>query len=176
MGRPLTKRPAEKVPDADAPSESPERPRGHGPRPQQLPMREVDWTLPEAERRCATCQGELTEIRGQHEESEEITVVQRQFVLLTHRRQKYRCRCEATVVTAPGPPKLIPGGRYSVDFAVEVAASKYLDHRVPRMRTKMPQGGKGSNAAEEMRGGPSESGCRTRLHTTSRCAGQEPAW
>jgi transposase len=123
------KRPAERAPEADAPRESPERPRGHGPRPQQLPMREVDWTLPEAERRCATCQGELTEIRGQHEEAEEITVVQRQFVLLTHRRQKYRCRCEATVVTAPGPPKLIPGGRYSVDFAVEVAASKYLEHQ-----------------------------------------------
>jgi transposase len=31
-------------------------------------------------------------------------------------------------MTAPGPPKLIPGGRYSVDFAVEVAASKYLEH------------------------------------------------
>ncbi|MCP3170261.1 IS66 family transposase, partial [Myxococcus qinghaiensis] len=28
----------------------------------------------------------------------------------------------------PGPLKLQPGGRYSLDFAVEVAASKYLDH------------------------------------------------
>jgi transposase len=31
-------------------------------------------------------------------------------------------------VTAPGPAKLIPGGRYSVDFAVAVAVAKYLDH------------------------------------------------
>ncbi|MFL5358823.1 transposase [Archangium sp.] len=30
--------------------------------------------------------------------------------------------------TALGPPKLQPGGRYSVDFAVEVAVAKYLDH------------------------------------------------
>ena len=35
---------------------------------------------------------------------------------------------------------------------------------------------KGGNAAEEMRAGPSESGCRTRLQTPSRCVGQEPAW
>lgn len=120
------KRPA--APAADAPSERPAPARGHGPRPQQLPFRQVDWKLPEAERRCPSCAGELTEMGDQHEASEEITVVQRRFELVTHRRQKYRCRCEATVVTAPGPPKLIPGGRYSVDFAVEVAASKYLEH------------------------------------------------
>lgn len=120
------KRPA--APAADAPGERPAPARGHGPRPQQLPLRQVDWKLPEAGRRCPSCEGELTEMRDQHEESEEITVVQRRFEIVTHRRQKYRCRCEATVVTAPGPPKLIPGGRYSVDFAVEVAASKYLEH------------------------------------------------
>jgi transposase len=121
---------SEKRPAAAAATPGEDRPpgRGHGPRPQPLPLRQVDWKLPEAERRCPTCAGELTEMRDQHEESEEITVVQRRFELVTHRRQKYRCRCEVTVVTAPGPPKLIPGGRYSVDFAVEVAASKYLEH------------------------------------------------
>jgi transposase len=65
---------------------------------------------------------------GQYEDSEEVTVVERRFVLVTHRRAKYRCRCNGAVVTAPGPDKLIPGGRYSVEFAVEVAAGKYLDH------------------------------------------------
>ncbi len=115
------KRPA--APAADPPGERDAPARGHGPRPQPLPLRQVDWKLPEDARRCPTCEGELTEMRDQHEESEEITVIQRRFELVTHRRQKYRCRCEATVVTAPGPPTLIPGGRYSVDFAVEVAAS-----------------------------------------------------
>lgn len=67
-------------------------------------------------------------MKGQTEDSEEITVVQRPFVLVRHRRQKYRCRCNACVVTAPGPTRLIEGGRYSIAFAVEVAASKYLDH------------------------------------------------
>jgi transposase len=81
------KRPGE--PAADVPSDRTESARGHGPRPQQLPLRQVDWKLPKGERRCPTCAGALTEMRDQHEESEEITVVQRQFVLLTHRRQKY---------------------------------------------------------------------------------------
>ncbi|MCB1037559.1 MAG: IS66 family transposase, partial [Acidobacteria bacterium] len=40
----------------------------------------------------------------------------------------YRCRCNGAVVTAPAPAKLIPGGRYSTEFAVEVALGKYLDH------------------------------------------------
>ena len=65
---------------------------------------------------------------GQFEESEEITVVQREFKLVKHLRKKYRCRCNACVVTAPGPLKLQAGGRYSIEFAVEVAASKYADH------------------------------------------------
>src|SRR5207249_4200104 len=42
--------------------------------------------------------------------------------------QKYRCRCGECITTAPGPAKLVPGGRYSVDFAVAVAVAKYLDH------------------------------------------------
>jgi len=67
-------------------------------------------------------------MKGQFEESEEVTVVKRQFLLVKHRRQKYRCTCNANVMTAPGPPKLKPGCRYSPEFAVEVAVSKYLDH------------------------------------------------
>lgn len=102
---------------------------GHGPKEQaQLPIVEVHHELPETERCCAHCGGALKEMGQQVEESEEITVVERSFQLVRHRRQKYRCRCNGNVVTAPGPSRLIPGGRYSPEFAVEVAISKYLDH------------------------------------------------
>ena len=60
---------------------------------------------------------------GQTEEAEEITVLERRFVRVQHHRQKYRCACNANVVTAAGPPKLQPGSRYAPEFAVEVAAS-----------------------------------------------------
>jgi transposase len=65
---------------------------------------------------------------GQSEDSEEIDIVERRLVVHKHKRLKYRCQCNACVETAVGPEKLIPGGRYSVNFAVNVAVDKFLDH------------------------------------------------
>jgi transposase len=102
---------------------------GHGPRLQpRLPLIESIHELPETERDCPVCGGRLAEMTGQFEEADEISVVQRRFVVVQHRRRKYRCRCNAAVVTAPAPPKLQPGGHYSIEFAVEVAVGKYSDH------------------------------------------------
>jgi len=112
-----------------APDPEPAPRKGHGPTPQPLlPVVEQLHTLEDDQRTCPTCEGTLEPMGDQAEESEEISVVQRSFVLVKHRRQKYRCRCNAAVVTAPAPPKLVPGGRYSMEFAVEVAVSKYADH------------------------------------------------
>jgi len=77
---------------------------------------------------CPQCGGTVAPWKAQYEEADEIDVVERSFRIVRHRRQKYRCRCGACVVTAPGPAKLVAGGRYSVDFAVSVAVAKYLDH------------------------------------------------
>jgi len=107
----------------------PVRRNGHGPKPQPLlPISTVTHTLPEGARVCPVCAGQLMPMGEQAETSEEISVVEVSYELVTHRRQKYRCRCNAAVVTAPGPPKLIPGGRYSVELAAHVAEAKYLDH------------------------------------------------
>ena len=113
-------------PKPEAPKQ---RQTGHGPCAQpSLPIQEETHDLPETDRTCDVCKGTIGEWEGQFEESEEITVVERKFVLTKHKRLKYRCRCGACVKTAPAPAKLNPGGRYSVDFAVEVAVQKYLDH------------------------------------------------
>jgi len=128
FGRSSEKRPRTDAQDTAQPEKPPAR-KGHGPTPQpRLPVVEQSHALPETERTCSVCGGELKPMSGQAEESEEITVVKRRFVVVKHRREKYRCACNANVVTAPAPPRLIPGGRYSLDFAVEVAAGKYLDH------------------------------------------------
>lgn len=104
-------------------------PRGHGPRPQpQLPLVEKVHTLDTADQTCPKCGGTLQPWEGQFEESEEVDVVERRFVITKHKRQKYRCSCQACVETALGPLKLIPGGHYSLGFAVEVAVAKYADH------------------------------------------------
>jgi transposase len=109
--------------------EQPQARHGHGPKVQiKLPVVEEIHELDEADKVCPKCGGQLEEMAGQFEESEEITVVERHFEIITHKRKKYRCECNGCVETALGPKKLIPGGRYSLEFAVEVAADKYLDH------------------------------------------------
>jgi len=114
---------------ADGDSESkPARKRGHGPREQQeLRLVVESHDLDDADRTCTACGGALEEM-GQAEESEEIDVIAREFVRKKHVRKKYRCRCGACIETAPMPPRLVPGGRYSLAFAISVAISKYADH------------------------------------------------
>jgi len=103
---------------------------GHGPREQkQLEVVEEIHVLDEPDRACPSCGEPLAEMAGQYEESEEIDVIERRFVLRKHRRQKYRCRCGGCIETALGPLKLQAGGRYSIDFAIAVAIAKYLDHQ-----------------------------------------------
>jgi transposase len=117
------------------PAEAPAAPRrGHGPTTQPaLPTVEMVHELAAADQICPQCGGTLREMAGQSEDAEEITVVERRFVVVTHRRKKYRCRCNGCVETAPGPLRLaarpdVRGRRYAPEFAVEVAIGKYLDH------------------------------------------------
>lgn len=115
-------------PQVTPPPESPPRP-GHGPTQQpQLPRIAQRHELTPDERQCPLCHLEMSEMKGQTEDSEEITVVERKFLLQTHHKQKYRCSCNAAILTAPGPQKLVPGGRYSLEFAVEIALQKYSFH------------------------------------------------
>jgi transposase len=111
--------------------------RGHGPREQSaLPVVLVDRCY-ETSPPCPACQGEMDVWKGQTEDSEQITVRETTFRLEIVRRQKYRCRCNGAVVTAPGPPKLIPGGRYSLDFAVHSAVQKFCDHLPLERQSRM---------------------------------------
>jgi transposase len=113
--------------DADA-SKSPTPRHGHGPREQkQLRLVLEEHVLEGADLTCRACGGALEEM-GQAEESEEVDVISREFVLKKHVRKKYRCRCGACIETAPMPPRLVPGGRYSLAFAISVAIGKYADH------------------------------------------------
>lgn len=120
---------SEKRPRKKAEKEASPEQTGHGPRPQpELPVIEQVHVADEADKTCSACGGELETWNGQFEESEEIDVLERRFVLKRIKRQKYRCRCGQCIETAPGPSKLQSGGRYSKDFAVHVAVSKYADH------------------------------------------------
>jgi transposase len=127
---------SEQRPAPTAEPAAPPAPRpGHGPRVQpRLPVVDQVHELDEADRQCCPqCGQPLHTMASQFEDSEEVTVIERRFVLVRHRRQKYRCRCNGHVETAAAPPRLTAredarGHRYAVEFAVEVATQKYLDH------------------------------------------------
>ena len=93
----------------------------------RLPLRRQVHTLDEADLCCPDCGHDLRVMAGQFEEAEEVTVVRTRFELVVHQRQKYRCTCCDHIDTALGPPKLMPGSRYSPEFAVKVAVDKYAD-------------------------------------------------
>ena len=102
---------------------------GHGPKPQpNLDIIEKVHALDEPDMTCTSCGGHLEEWKGQSEDSEEVEVIERKFVVIKHQRQKYRCKCGGCVETAPAPTKLFEGARYSINWAIEVAVQKYLDH------------------------------------------------
>jgi len=102
---------------------------GHGPTEQpELPRVEEVHELPEEARVCELCGGVLDEWKGQEETTEEVSVVRRVFVLKQHKQKKYRCKCGGCIKLAEKPARLVDGGRYSTEFAVEVAVEKYLDH------------------------------------------------
>ncbi len=93
-----------------------------------LAVIEVEHDLDEPDKMCPKCGGDLAAMAGQFEESDEIDVIERSFIVRRHKRKKYRCQCNACVETAPLPAKLRPGNRYSIDFAISVAMQKYADH------------------------------------------------
>ena len=81
-------------------------------------------------------------LNGLYDLSEEVDIRVESYVRKKHRRFKYRLKCtkgseREIIVTAPSPVKLMPGAKYSVDFAVDVVSKKYLYHlpfeRVRRM-------------------------------------------
>jgi hypothetical protein len=97
--------------------------RGHGPREQEaLPVVEEMFELKDETSECDVCGGHLVPLGEQFEESEDIHVIECQYVKRVLKRRKYRCQCNACVVTAPAPPRVIPGGRYSPEFCLKVAA------------------------------------------------------
>jgi len=103
--------------------------KGHGPKQQPL-LDQVKqrWELDEADQICPDCGAPLKPMNGQYEASEEVTVIERSYKLITHERQKYHCSPCGHIEAAEGPDRLIPGGRYSTEFAVTVAADKYNLH------------------------------------------------
>jgi transposase len=103
-------------------------PTGHGPTSQpSLPRDVVLHTSDEADQVCPCCGDALHVMTGQFESSELIIAVERRYRIQDHDRQKYSCRC-GDIDTALGvETRMVPGGRYDLSVAAQVATDKYLD-------------------------------------------------
>lgn len=116
-------------PPAQGARKSRKRRKSFGPTAQpKIPVVEQVFELDEADRLCTVCGGALQKWENEHESSEMVDVVRTEFRLVKVKRQKYRCGCGGCVETALGPERAVAGGRYSLDFGVDVAVHKYLDH------------------------------------------------
>lgn len=101
---------------------------GHGPTPQpKLPRQTQLHLLDEADCVCPRCRPPrpMEPWGDRTVDSEEVTVVERTFKVTVHQQQLYRCGGCGHIETAPGPDRLIVGGRYSPELAVTVAVDKY---------------------------------------------------
>lgn len=76
---------------------------------------------------CRCC-GKRMKDSGMTEDSEFLTVIPAQYLVVCQRRHKYSCTsCYGDVQTAPAPPTIKSGSSYSDEMKVDVALSKYCD-------------------------------------------------
>jgi transposase len=120
----------DELPAASANGSQDRKPReSFGPTEQpKLLIVEQTFELDAADKTCPSCGGTLSPMKGQFEISEMIDVVEVSYRVVRVQQQKYACKCGGCIETAPGPERVTPGGRYSLDFAIKVAIDKYLDH------------------------------------------------
>jgi hypothetical protein len=114
--------------DGKAPKRDKKPQTGHGPTPQpDLPRDLQLHLLDEPDQICPKCEPPrpLAPWGDKTADSEELTVIEKTFTVIVHKRQVYRCDRCGHIETALGPDRLITGGRYSPEFAVAVAADKY---------------------------------------------------
>lgn len=76
---------------------------------------------------CKCCGGQMCD-SGMTENSEFLTVVPAQYIVVRQKRHVYRCgKCHGDMRTTPPPPRITPKSSYSDEMTIDVALSKYCD-------------------------------------------------
>lgn len=96
---------------------------------------EVEHPVPDGMKRCPKCGG--SHFRPlDHESSTIYEYVPGHFVRRVHKREKLACSCGQFIVTAPAPPKLLPGSQYGFGFVAFLIVEKCADsipiHRIEK--------------------------------------------
>ena len=92
----------------------------------EAPLLERDITL-DVLPSCSCCGTQMHDT-GMTEDSEYLTVIPKQHIVVRQKRHKYGCdKCHGDMKTAPAPPKIIEGGAYSDEMVIDASLSKYCD-------------------------------------------------
>ena len=76
---------------------------------------------------CSCCNEKMTD-SGMTEDTETVSVIPAQHIVVRVKRHKYRCgKCHGDIKTAPALPSIKPGSILSDELMVDVALSKYCD-------------------------------------------------
>ena len=99
--------------------------------PEDLPVEEIEYTLPEEEQVCPNCDEKLHVI-GKETVREELKIIPAKAVIVRHVRFSYACRncaktsTEVPVIKAPVPNAVIKGGFAAPETVAYIITQKYL--------------------------------------------------
>lgn len=99
--------------------------------PDNLPVREQIIDLPEDQKRCSRCSKPLIEKPELEQVSFEICKEVLYYIKKIMRKAyKKTCDCDRTraLTVAPPPPKIIPKGKFSIEFWADCLVNKYMMH------------------------------------------------
>ena len=98
---------------------------------ENLPVEEIEYTLPQEERVCPQCEGSLHEMG--HDERREVKVIPAEFILVVHKRAKYACRncnrneIHTPILTAPAPETAFPNSLASPSCVAYIMNRKFVE-------------------------------------------------
>jgi transposase len=114
--------------EGDGGAKKPRAP-GHGPTVQpQLKIEDEKFRVKEADKACDVCGETMAPWPGKDDVVDVVHRIPAQWVIKRCTLEKCRCPEGCTIVTAKGPKKLIPGGRYTADVAIQSCIEKFLFH------------------------------------------------
>lgn len=87
----------------------------------------VEHEVPDEEKKCAVCGGEDFVDMPTDEESVLYTYKPARLVRVRHKRKKCACRNGCSIITAPAPPKVVEGGRFSSSLYADVVTKRSFD-------------------------------------------------
>jgi transposase len=91
---------------------------------------------------CCENRAKILEMKNCFEESCEIHVTERKYILRRNKRKKGKCEKCGKIFVAEGGPKLTTGGEYSIHMGVQVVDDKFSHHLpLERQRKMMEEAG-----------------------------------